>query len=73
MGNIEAVELSKSYLLLNHGPVTLVSSAHGDAQNVMAAAWAMPLVSMASAAPDHAHDPPSLPGSGTRRPAGCRR
>lgn len=43
MGNIEAVELSKSYLLLNHGPVTLVSSAHRDVRNVMAAAWAMPL------------------------------
>ena len=37
------VELAKSYLLLNHGPVTLVSSAAGDRQNVMAAAWAMPL------------------------------
>jgi len=39
----EAVDLAKSYLLLNHGPVTLVSSAHGDRRNVMAAAWAMPL------------------------------
>jgi flavin reductase (DIM6/NTAB) family NADH-FMN oxidoreductase RutF len=37
------VELSKAYRLLNHGPVTLVSSAHGGRQNVMAAAWAMPL------------------------------
>lgn len=37
------VELSKAYRLLNHGPVTLVSSAHRGRQNVMAAAWAMPL------------------------------
>lgn len=40
---MEPVELTKSYLLLNHGPVTLVSSAHGDRRNVMAASWAMPL------------------------------
>ncbi|MFT3850035.1 MAG: flavin reductase family protein [Propionivibrio sp.] len=39
----EAVPLAKSYLLLNHGPVTLVSSAAGAYRNVMAAAWAMPL------------------------------
>lgn len=39
----ESVELAKSYLLLNHGPVTLVTSASGDRHNVMAAAWAMPL------------------------------
>src|SRR5574343_739697 len=38
-----AVPLPKSYLLLNHGPVTLVSSAAGGRRNVMAAAWAMPL------------------------------
>ena len=29
--------------LLNHGPVTLVSTAHGGRRNVMAAAWVMPL------------------------------
>lgn len=40
---IEAVELAKAYRLLNHGPVTLVSSAHGARRNVMAASWAMPL------------------------------
>jgi len=39
----QSVPLEKSYLLLNHGPVTLVSSASGDRTNVMAAAWAMPL------------------------------
>lgn len=38
-----AVPLAQAYRLLNHGPVTLVSSAHGGARNVMAAAWAMPL------------------------------
>lgn len=37
------VELSQAYRLLNHGPVTLVSSAHDGKKNVMAAAWAMPL------------------------------
>jgi flavin reductase (DIM6/NTAB) family NADH-FMN oxidoreductase RutF len=37
------VPLPKAYLLLNHGPVTLVSSASGDRRNVMAASWAMPL------------------------------
>lgn len=39
----EMVPLAKSYLLLNHGPVTLVSSADATRRNVMAAAWAMPL------------------------------
>lgn len=38
-----SVPLEKSYLLLNHGPVTLVTSAAGERHNVMAAAWAMPL------------------------------
>lgn len=37
------VPLPQSYLLLNHGPVTLVTSAHDGRRNVMAAAWAMPL------------------------------
>ena len=39
----QPVELAKSYLLLNHGPVTLVTSASGDRRNVMAASWTMPL------------------------------
>ncbi|MBI4984968.1 MAG: flavin reductase family protein [Rhodocyclales bacterium] len=43
MKNIESVPLPKSYLLLNHGPTTLITSAHGDRRNVMAAAWVMPL------------------------------
>lgn len=38
-----AVPLPKAYLLLNHGPTVLVSSAHGGQQNLMAAAWAMAL------------------------------
>ena len=37
------VDLPLAYRLLNHGPVTLVTSAHEDKKNVMAAAWAMPL------------------------------
>jgi flavin reductase (DIM6/NTAB) family NADH-FMN oxidoreductase RutF len=37
------VPLPKAYLLLNHGPVTLVSSQAGERSNVMAASWAMPL------------------------------
>lgn len=37
------VALDKAYRLLNHGPTVLVSSRHGDAVNVMAAAWSMPL------------------------------
>ena len=41
--DIQPVELSCSYLLLNHGPTVLVTSAHGGRRNVMAAAWAMPL------------------------------
>ena len=40
---MKPVELTQSYLLLNHGPVTLVSSAHNGQQNVMAASWVMPL------------------------------
>ena len=40
---VEAVELPGAYRLLNHGPVTLVSSAHGGRRNLMAASWAMPL------------------------------
>ncbi|HNN07281.1 MAG TPA: flavin reductase family protein [Azospira sp.] len=40
---LAAVDLPRAYRLLNHGPVTLVSSAHGEHRNLMAAAWAMPL------------------------------
>jgi len=37
------VELKQAYRLLNHGPTVLISSAHRGRENVMAAAWAMPL------------------------------
>ena len=40
---IQPVDLAKCYLLLNHGPVTLVSTAFHGRRNVMAASWAMPL------------------------------
>ena len=40
---IKSVELSKAYRLLNHGPTILVSSSHNSKQNIMAAAWNMPL------------------------------
>jgi flavin reductase (DIM6/NTAB) family NADH-FMN oxidoreductase RutF len=43
MNPIKSVELAKSYVLLNHGPVTLVSATSGGERNVMAAAWSMPL------------------------------
>ncbi|MBL8751693.1 MAG: flavin reductase family protein [Planctomycetes bacterium] len=37
------VPLAHAHRLLNHGPTTLVSTAHGGRRNVMAAAWVMPL------------------------------
>ncbi len=37
------VEIYKAYRLLNHGPVTLISSAHNGKRNIMAAAWVTPL------------------------------
>lgn len=43
MSERSAVPLPKAYLLLNHGPTVLVSSAHGGRRNVMAAAWSMAL------------------------------
>jgi flavin reductase (DIM6/NTAB) family NADH-FMN oxidoreductase RutF len=38
-----AVDNNKAYRLLNHGPTVLVTTAHGEQCNVMAAAWNMPL------------------------------
>lgn len=38
-----SVPLAHAYRLLNHGPLTLISSAHADQRNIMAAAWAMPV------------------------------
>ena len=43
MNHLHDVELAKAYRLLNHGPVTLVTSEHEGAGNVMAASWVMPL------------------------------
>ncbi|MDR1934516.1 MAG: flavin reductase family protein [Candidatus Accumulibacter sp.] len=40
---IQSVDLAKCYLLLNHGPVTLVTTAFRGRRNVMAASWVMPL------------------------------
>ena len=37
------VELRRSYRLLNHGPVVLVTAAAGGRDNVMPAAWVMPV------------------------------
>ena len=37
------VELARSTQLLDHGPVTLITSHHAGRSNVMAASWAMPL------------------------------
>jgi len=43
MSTLQDVPLAQAYRLLNHGPTVLVSSTHAGQQNVMAAAWAMPL------------------------------
>lgn len=40
---ITPVPIKSAYRLLNHGPTVLVTSAHQDHANVMAAAWNMPL------------------------------
>jgi flavin reductase (DIM6/NTAB) family NADH-FMN oxidoreductase RutF len=37
------VALHHASRLINHGPTVLVTSAHGGARNVMAAAWSMPV------------------------------
>jgi flavin reductase (DIM6/NTAB) family NADH-FMN oxidoreductase RutF len=37
------VSLAHASRLVNHGPTVLVSSAHGERRNVMAAAWSMPV------------------------------
>jgi len=37
------VDLAKAYRLLNHGPTILVTSCHNGKQNIMAAAWNVPL------------------------------
>ncbi len=42
-GHRQAVDLARCTRLLNHGPVTIITSQHGERSNVMAASWAMPL------------------------------
>ena len=37
------VPLKSAYRLLNHGPTILISASHNGKQNIMAAAWNMPL------------------------------
>lgn len=39
----QPVPLNKAYLLLNHGPTVMISSAFGGKQNIMSAAWSTPL------------------------------
>ena len=41
MNHLQDVPLAKAYLLLNHGPSTIVTSEHEGVTNVMAAAWSM--------------------------------
>jgi flavin reductase (DIM6/NTAB) family NADH-FMN oxidoreductase RutF len=36
---ITPVDLKLAYRLINHGPTTLITSAHNGKQNIMAAAW----------------------------------
>lgn len=43
MSDRVAVELSKAYRLMNHGPTVIVTSHHGGRSNIMSAAWSMPL------------------------------
>jgi flavin reductase (DIM6/NTAB) family NADH-FMN oxidoreductase RutF len=41
--SLASVPITQAYRLLNHGPTVLVTSAHGNQRNIMAAAWNMPL------------------------------
>lgn len=43
MQKTKTIDLQKAYRLLNHGPTILVSSSHNGKQNIMAAAWNVPL------------------------------
>lgn len=43
MSHFEPVRPEHASRLINHGPTVLVTSAHGDQRNVMAAAWSMPV------------------------------
>lgn len=37
------IPLKDSYKLFNHGPVSIVTSAHGNQRNIMSASWTMPV------------------------------
>lgn len=43
MTRFKEVALEHASRLINHGPTVLVTTAHGAARNVMAAAWSMPV------------------------------
>lgn len=43
MTHFHPVALEHASRLVNHGPTVLVTSAHGDKRNIMAAAWSMPV------------------------------
>lgn len=43
MSRFVPVALEHASRLVNHGPTVLVTSAHGERRNVMAAAWSMPV------------------------------
>jgi flavin reductase (DIM6/NTAB) family NADH-FMN oxidoreductase RutF len=43
MARVPVTPLRRAYRLINHGPTTLIGSAHGGRRNVMAAAWVMAL------------------------------
>ncbi|MGP1717721.1 MAG: flavin reductase family protein [Methylophilus sp.] len=36
---MQTVELTKAFRLINHGPTTIITSAHAGKRNMMAAAW----------------------------------
>lgn len=43
MSTYQTVPLEKAYLLLNHGPTVMISSAYNNHRNVMSAAWSSAL------------------------------
>lgn len=43
MSHFQAVELRHASRLINHGPTVLVTTAYQGRQNIMAAAWSMPV------------------------------
>lgn len=43
MSHFTAVDLAHASRLINHGPTVLLTSAHGERSNIMAAAWSMPV------------------------------